>query len=97
VFNDGAFQEWFYSGLPIGIESPEKTLRIAIARYIAKRLDFELPDDLADFIAENEVASIRQLEGAVKLLVARTTLLGEDLSVETGKAHLTCPKEKQNG
>ncbi len=59
--------EW---GLTADIQPPDFETRVAIIRRKAAQLDFELPDDVAEFIANNLKNNIRQLEGAVKKMNA---------------------------
>ncbi len=66
----------FESGLTTDIEPPDFETRIAIIRRKADSLGLELPDDVAEYIANNLKSNIRQLEGAVKKLAAYKTIEG---------------------
>ena len=70
----------FESGLLADIQPPEFETRIAIIRRKAQLLDFNIPDDVAEYIANKLKNNIRQLEGAVKKLKAYT-LLGNPPSI----------------
>lgn len=59
--------EW---GLLADIQPPEFETRIAIVRRKAQLLDLEMPDDVAEYIANRLKNNIRQLEGTVKKLKA---------------------------
>ena len=59
--------EW---GLLADIQPPEFETRIAIIRRKAQLLDLEMPDDVAEYIANRLKNNIRQLEGTVKKLKA---------------------------
>jgi len=59
--------EW---GLLADIQPPEFETRIAIIRRKAELLELEIPDDVAEYIANKLKSNIRQLEGTVKKLKA---------------------------
>jgi chromosomal replication initiator protein len=63
-------QSRFESGLIAEIRPPEARLRLAILEHKAKVLRFELPLDVARWVAEKVVSSVRELEGALHRLIA---------------------------
>ena len=64
----------FESGLITDISMPDFETRVAIIRRKAELLDLNIPDDVAEFIANRLKSNIRQLEGAVKRLKALKSL-----------------------
>ena len=60
----------FESGLITDISMPDFETRVAIIRRKAELLELNIPDDVAEFIANRLKTNIRQLEGAVKRLKA---------------------------
>lgn len=60
----------FESGLITDIRRPDLTLRMAILARKATTLRLELPADVAHLIASKVVSSVRELEGALRRLVA---------------------------
>ena len=60
----------FESGLIAEIRPPETSLRLAILEHKAKLLRFDLPLDVAHWVTEKVVSSVRELEGALHRLVA---------------------------
>jgi chromosomal replication initiator protein len=74
--------EW---GLTADIQPPDFETRIAIIKRKAELLEIELPDNVAEYIANRLKNNIRQLEGAVKKMKAYN-LLGESLSITTAQA-----------
>jgi len=78
----------FESGLLADIQPPDDALRIAIIRNKAEQLGVILPDDVTDYIAETMSSSIRQLEGAVKMIIAYRDIMDEDITVATVKERL---------
>lgn len=65
--------EW---GLTADIQPPDFETRVAIIRRKAELLNLDIPDDVAEFIANHLKNNIRQLEGAVKKLNAYYMLEG---------------------
>lgn len=70
--------EW---GLLADIQAPDYETRIAIIRRKAQLLDIQIPDDVAEYIANRLKTNIRQLEGAVKKLKAYKLLQGTNPSI----------------
>lgn len=70
--------EW---GLLTDISTPDFETRIAIIRRKAELLQIDIPDEVAEFIANRLKTNIRQLEGAVKKLKAYKLLAGSPPSI----------------
>ncbi len=70
--------EW---GLLADIQPPDFETRIAIIRRKAQLFDIQVPDDVAEYIANKLKTNIRQLEGAVKKLKAYKLLQGSSPSI----------------
>ena len=60
----------FLSGLLADIQPPEIETRIVIIKKKAQLLNMEMPDDVAEYIAEKLKNNVRQLEGVVKKIYA---------------------------
>ena len=69
------------SSLIADIQPPDTELRIAIIRNKAAQLGVILPDDVTDYIAEKITSNIRQIEGAVKKVIARRDIMNEEINV----------------
>ena len=78
----------FQASLLADIQPPDEVLRRAIIRSKAEQLGTVLPDDVIDYIADSLDSSVRQLEGAVKMIIAYRDLMDEDITVESVKARL---------
>ena len=65
--------EW---GLTADVQPPDFETRVAIVKRKAELLNLDLPDDVAEYIANHLKQNIRQLEGAVKKLNAYYMLEG---------------------
>lgn len=75
----------FESGLITDISTPDFETRIAIIRRKAELLDLDIPDEVAEFIANRLKNNIRQLEGAVKKLKAYKLLAGSNPSISVAQ------------
>jgi chromosomal replication initiator protein len=60
----------FSSGLTADVKPPEYETRLAIIRRKAELLNFNIPDDVTDYIATKLKSNIRQIEGVVTKLNA---------------------------
>ena len=78
--------EW---GLTADVQPPDFETRIAIIKRKAELLEIDLPDNVAEYIANRLKNNIRQLEGAVKKMKAYYLLAGEALSVSTAQAAIS--------
>ena len=71
-------------GLVADIHPTDFDLRIGILQDKAKQLNCELPYKVAEFLAQKITANIRELEGALRRVVAHAQLLpGKEVSLET--------------
>ena len=66
----------FEMGLIADIQPPDYETRVAIIRRKADSLGLDIPDEVAEYIANRLKTNIRQLEGAVKKLNAYRMLEG---------------------
>ena len=78
----------FDQALLADIQPPDETLRIAIIRNKAETLGVVLPDDVINYIADNLDSSVRQLEGAVKMIIAYRDIMDDDITIENVKVLL---------
>lgn len=60
----------FGSGLTVGIEPPELETRVAILMKKATQENIDLPEDVAFFIAKRVRSNVRELEGALRRVMA---------------------------
>ncbi|WP_052887811.1 chromosomal replication initiator protein DnaA [Thermogemmatispora carboxidivorans] len=70
--------EW---GLLADIQPPDYEHRQAILRSKAESMRFQVPPAVIDYIARPECRSVRELEGALKRVIAYATLHQEPLTV----------------
>ncbi|MDD2994942.1 MAG: chromosomal replication initiator protein DnaA [Paludibacter sp.] len=72
----------FKWGLSAEIEKPDFELRKAILENKIYRDGLEIPTDVVDFIAENVVDNVRDLEGTLVSLLAHSTLADMPIDVQ---------------
>lgn len=75
-------------GLSVSIEPPELEMRVAILNSKAEQSGFELPSDVSFFIAKQIRSNVRELEGALRRVLANAQLLGEPITLEFAKTAL---------
>ncbi len=71
----------FEMGLIADIGAPNFEMRVAIVKRKADLLSLEMPDDVAEYIANRLKTNIRQLEGAIKKMNAYRMLEGMHPSI----------------
>lgn len=74
--------EW---GLIADIQPPDLELRIAIFKNKISQAGIKVSDEIITYLAENLRSHIRQIEGAVKKLVALKFLSGDEITMDVVK------------
>lgn len=69
-------------GLTVAVEPPELETRVAILMKKAEQAKIELPPDSAFFIAQRVRSNVRELEGALKRVIASAHFMGRKINVE---------------
>jgi len=78
----------FDSGLTVAIEPPELEMRVAILLKKAKSEGVTLSDDVAFFVAKHLRSNVRELEGALRKILAYSRFHGKDISIDIVKEAL---------
>ncbi len=84
----------FQWGLVTNIEAPDLSTRVAILMQKAEEMGVLLSHEIASFLAEQIDTNIRELEGALKRLIAYTKLQRYPLTIETARKTLLSPPQK---
>ena len=75
-------------GLTVAVEPPELETRAAILMNKAALVNVSLPNDAAMFIAQRLRSNVRELEGALKRVIAHASFKGEAISIDLIKEAL---------
>ncbi|MCA0177049.1 MAG: chromosomal replication initiator protein DnaA [Proteobacteria bacterium] len=78
----------FDSGLTVAIEPPELEMRVAILLTKARSEGAGLPEDVAFFIAKNVRANVRELEGALRKVLAFAKFSQKEISIALAREAL---------
>jgi len=71
----------FDAGLTVAIEPPELEMRVAILQRKALAEGSEMPEDVAFFVAKNVRANVRELEGALRKVLAYSRFSHKDINI----------------
>ncbi|GAB3395619.1 chromosomal replication initiator protein DnaA [Azotobacter armeniacus] len=69
-------------GLTVAVEPPELETRVAILMKKAEQTKVELPHDAAFFIAQRIRSNVRELEGALKRVIAHSHFTNHPITIE---------------
>lgn len=75
-------------GLTVAIEPPELETRVAILMSKAQQAAIELPHEVAFFIAKRIRSNIRELEGALRRVIANAHFTGQAITLDFAKQAL---------
>ena len=75
-------------GLTIAVEPPELETRVAILMSKAEFSRVALPHEVAFFIAKHIQSNVRELEGALKRVVANSHFTGQPITIEFAREAL---------
>ncbi len=78
----------FDSGLTVAIEPPELEMRVAILLSKARQDGMAMPEDVAFFIAKNVRANVRELEGALRKVLAYAKFSHKEVSITLAREAL---------
>lgn len=78
----------FDSGLTVAIEPPELEMRVAILIRKAEAEGTPMPEDVAFFVAKNVRANVRELEGALRKVLAYSRFSQKDINIALAREAL---------
>ncbi|MFM0240126.1 chromosomal replication initiator protein DnaA [Paraburkholderia phytofirmans] len=78
----------FDSGLTVAIEPPELEMRVAILMRKAQSEFVSLNEDVAFFVAKHLRSNVRELEGALRKILAYSKFHGREITIEVTKEAL---------
>ena len=75
-------------GLTVAVEPPELETRVAILMSKAEKAKIDMPYEVAFFIAKRLRSNVRELEGALKRVIANAHFTGSDITLDFVKEAL---------
>ncbi len=78
----------FSWGLVADIQGPELETRVAILRKKAQHEQIDLADEVVLFLAQTIRSNVRELEGTLIRLAAKSSLLGKQIDIEFARQEL---------
>ena len=78
----------FDSGLTVAIEPPELEMRVAILMKKAAQEGIPMSEDVAFFVAKHLRSNVRELEGALRKILAFVRFHGRDVTIDVARAAL---------
>ncbi len=78
----------FDSGLTVAIEPPELEMRVAILINKAQAEGAQMPEEVAFFVAKNVRSNVRELEGALRKVLAYARFNQKDVSIQLAREAL---------
>jgi chromosomal replication initiator protein len=85
---DERLRSRFDSGLSVAIEPPELEMRVAILMRKAEQEGSSMPEDVAFFVAKNVRANVRELEGALRKILAYSRFSHKDINIQLAREAL---------
>jgi chromosomal replication initiator protein len=78
----------FLSGLMVDVQAPDLESRIAILQHKTMMENLDIPYEVVEFIAQNISSNIRELEGTLTTMLARSSLNHIDITLGLAKSVL---------
>ncbi len=78
----------FDSGLTVAIEPPELEMRVAILINKAQVEGADMPEEVAFFVAKNVRSNVRELEGALRKILAYSRFNQKEISIQLAREAL---------
>jgi chromosomal replication initiator protein len=78
----------FDSGLTVAIEPPELEMRVAILIRKAEAEGTVMPEEVAFFVAKNVRSNVRELEGALRKILAYSRFNQKEISIQLAREAL---------
>ncbi len=78
----------FDSGLTVAIEPPELEMRVAILINKARAEGSEMPEEVAFFVAKNVRSNVRELEGALRKILAYARFNQKEITITLAREAL---------
>lgn len=70
-------------GLVADVHSTTYELRVGILESKLEKMDIKIPQNIIDFLASKITSNVRELEGALNKVIAHSTLVGREVTLES--------------
>jgi chromosomal replication initiator protein len=85
---DERLKSRFGWGLPVAVEPPDLETRVAILLSKAQQSNVDVPAEVAFFIGKRMRSNVRELEGALRRVIANAQFTGKPITLEFAKEAL---------
>ena len=85
----------FEMGIMVDITPPDFETRVAILKNLGEQTGLNIPFEVYEYIANNFVSNVRELEGAFNKVSAYSDIEGVPLTLEFAKKVLNCEASKK--
>ena len=75
----------FKWGLSVELQQPDYETKLKIIRHKVAKLNIDIPDEIAEFLANHIKDNVREIEGALSSLMANATFLGKKITPSLAK------------
>lgn len=86
---DERFRSRFEMGITVDIKPPTYETRMAILRSKIDQEHIHIEDSVLDYIADNIISNIRELQGAINQVISFAKLCGKEVTMELAKQALS--------
>ena len=93
---DERLKSRFSWGLTVAMDPPEQEMRVAILLKKAEAVSVKIPEDVAFFVAKHIRSNVRELEGALKSVIAFARFNGKEINLDSAKEALRDLVSMQN-
>lgn len=83
-------------GMIINLKKPDFSDRLLITKQKIQSINYQLPEEVINLIAEKITSSIRDIEGALKKLMAENIFAEQEITIESSKSILSSYLKKSD-
>lgn len=85
---DERYRSRFEMGITVDVKPPTYETRMAILRSKVENEHIYIEDEILDYIADNIVSNIRELQGAINKVISFSKLCGKEITMDLAKEAL---------
>ena len=88
-FKDARLSSRLRAGLPIDLKPPDRKTRLNILAFMASRSNTDVSEEVLHYLAARPYASVSQMEGELTKIIAHSTLLGQNITLQLAQQSLS--------